>query len=276
MSFGPTDGHICDEASQPKEYAMPKIDEHPVGNPCWIELFTSDTDKARAFYGELFGWTAEEMGPDYGNYINLHLGGRREAGLMHNDGSQGAPETWNVYLATADVQTALDAAASNGGQVLMPAMDVMDLGRMGMVADPGGAAIGLWQAKEFMGLGVLDEPGAPSWFELHTREFDKSVDFYRKVFAWDTHEVGDTDEFRYTTLGKDDNAKAGIMDASQWIPAGEPAKWSIYFATKSVDDSLKKVEQLGGKITTAAEDTPYGRLAEAADPTGVRFKLRQT
>jgi predicted enzyme related to lactoylglutathione lyase len=255
---------------------MPKIDEHPVGAPCWIELFTSDTDKARKFYGELFGWTAEEMGPDYGNYINFQLGGRREAGLMHNDGSQGAPESWNVYLATDDVQTTLDAATSNGGQVLVPAMDVMQLGTMGVVADPGGAGIGMWKAKEFPGFGVIDEPGAPSWFELHTREFDKSVEFYRKVFGWDTHEVGDTDEFRYTTLGKDENSKAGIMDASQWIPAGAPAKWSIYFATPNADDSLKKVEKLGGKIVTPAEDTPYGRLAEAADPTGVQFKLRQT
>jgi predicted enzyme related to lactoylglutathione lyase len=255
---------------------MAKIDEFPVGNPCWIELFTSDADKARAFYGELFGWTAEEMGPDYGNYINFQLKGEREAGCMHNDGSSGAPDNWNVYLETDDVQGAVDNAASNGGQVIVPAMDVSDLGRMGVVVDPGGASIGLWQPASFKGFSYLDEPGAPSWFELHTRDFDKSVEFYRKVFGWDTHEVGDTDEFRYTTLGKDDNARAGIMDASQWIPAGEQAKWSVYFATKNADDSLKQVEKLGGKITTPAEDTPYGRLAEAADPSGVKFKLRQT
>jgi predicted enzyme related to lactoylglutathione lyase len=255
---------------------MPKIDEHPVGTPCWIELFTSDTDKARAFYGELFGWTTEEMGPDYGNYVNFHLNGRREAGLMHNDGSQGAPEAWNVYLATDDVQTTIDAAASNGGQVVVPAMQVMELGTMGVVADPGGAAIGMWKPATFNGFGVIDEPGAPSWFELHTRDYDKSVEFYRKVFGWDTHTVGDSLEFRYTTLGENENSKAGIMDAANFLPAGEHSRWSIYFATNNADDSLEKVEQLGGKTVSAAEDTPYGRLAEAADPTGVRFKLRQT
>lgn len=31
------------------------------GAPTWIELFTADTDAARSFYGELFGWTAEDL-----------------------------------------------------------------------------------------------------------------------------------------------------------------------------------------------------------------------
>ena len=39
--------------------------ETPTGGPCWIDLFSSDTAKARDFYGELFGWTAEEGGPEY-------------------------------------------------------------------------------------------------------------------------------------------------------------------------------------------------------------------
>jgi predicted enzyme related to lactoylglutathione lyase len=254
---------------------MTKIDEFPVGNPCWIELFTSDPDRSRAFYTELFGWTAEEMGPDYGNYVNFQLKGAREAGCMQNDGSTGAPDNWNIYLATDDVPGAVDNAASNGGQVIVPAMEVSDLGHMGVVVDPGGASIGLWQPASFNGFGFRDEPNAPSWFELHTREFDKSVEFYRKVFGWDTHEVGDTDEFRYTTLGKDENSKAGIMDASQWIPAGQPAKWSVYFATANADDSLARINKLGGSTVLGIEDTPYGRLAEAADPVGVHFKLRQ-
>jgi hypothetical protein len=36
---------------------------------------------------------------------------------------------------------------------------------------------------------------------------------------------------------------------------------------------LAKVVDLGGSILRAAEDTPYGRLAAAADPTGAQFKL---
>src|SRR4051812_17779722 len=50
---------------------MPKVESFPAGAPCWVELFTSDTQRSRSFYGELFGWTSQDMGPDYGGYINF-------------------------------------------------------------------------------------------------------------------------------------------------------------------------------------------------------------
>ena len=45
---------------------MPQRDSAPAGAPCWIELFTSDPEKTQLFSGELFGWTAEEAGEEYG------------------------------------------------------------------------------------------------------------------------------------------------------------------------------------------------------------------
>ena len=38
---------------------MPARDSAPAGAPCWIDLFSSDPDRAEEFYGEIFGWTAE-------------------------------------------------------------------------------------------------------------------------------------------------------------------------------------------------------------------------
>jgi predicted enzyme related to lactoylglutathione lyase len=63
------------------------------------------------------------------------------------------------------------------------------------------------------------------------------------------------------------------MDASGFLPVGVPAHWSVYFGVEDTDAALAKVVDLGGSILMAAEDTPYGRLAAAADPTGARFKL---
>ena len=68
---------------------MPKVDTIPAGAPCWIELFTSDTDKGRAFYHELFGWTSEDAGEEYGGYVNFFKDGVQVAGCMKNDGSNG-------------------------------------------------------------------------------------------------------------------------------------------------------------------------------------------
>ena len=252
---------------------MPKRDLAPVGAPCWVDLFSSDPDRSRAFYGELFGWTSEDAGPDYGGYINFAQDGIAVAGGMRNDGSTGMPDVWSVYLASDDIEATVKSAEANGGQVHMPPMQVMELGSMALLADPGGAAIGVWQPGLHKGFGILGEPGTPAWFELHTRDFRATVDFYRDVFEWDTHAVSDTPEFRYTTLGEGENGLAGVMDASTFLPAGVPAHWSIYFRVESTDAALTKIGELGGAVVTGAEDTPYGRLATATDPTGAAFKL---
>jgi predicted enzyme related to lactoylglutathione lyase len=252
---------------------MPKRDSAPVGAPCWVDLFTSDTDKIRAFYGELFGWTSEEAGPEYGGYINFSKDGLPIAGCMRNDGSAGMPDAWSVYLATDDAKATVDAAVANGGEVIVPAMDVMDLGVMAVVTDAGHAAIGAWQPGMHKGFGELGEIGTAGWFELHTRDYDATVEFYVKVFGWDAHAVSDTPEFRYTTLGEGDDQLAGIMDASAFQPDGAPASWSIYFKVADTDAALATIVELGGTVVTPAEDTPYGRLATTADPTGALFKL---
>jgi uncharacterized protein len=255
---------------------VPKRDVAPVGAPCWVELFTSDPEKSQVFYRELFGWTVDDPGPEYGGYVNFAKDGVWIAGCMRNDGQSGTPDVWSVYLASDNAQATADAAVANGGGVVVPLMQVMQLGTAAVVTDPGQAAIGVWQPGLHKGFGIFAEPGTPSWFELHTREYDKSVQFYRDVFKWDAHSMSDVPEFRYTTLGEGDGALAGIMDAGAFLPAGVPSHWSVYFGVDNTDASLTKIVGLGGSVVTAAEDTPYGRLATAADPTGTLFKLVQS
>jgi uncharacterized protein len=256
-----------------KEFTVPLLETAPVGAPCWVELFTSDPDKSRAFYGELFGWKSDDPNPELGNYFNFFKDDIQVAGGMTNDGSTGTPDVWSVYLASVDAAATVDAASAHGGQVVVPVMPVMDLGTMAVVTDPGGAAIGVWQPGLHKGFGIYDEPNTPGWFELHTRDYDASVAFYRDVFKWDAHAVSDAPEFRYTTLGEGDGQRAGIMDGSAYLPAGLPAAWSVYFRVDDTDAALSRIGRLGGAVTEPAQDTPYGRLAAATDPTGVRFKL---
>lgn len=243
------------------------------GAPCWIDLLSSDVARSREFYGGLFGWTSEEAGPEYGGYVNFLLDGRGVGGCMANSPAMGSPDVWSVYLETADAAATADAAVAAGGKVIVPPMPVTDLGVMVVLADAGGAAVGAWQPGSHTGFGVVREPGSPAWFELHTREYDASVAFYRDVFGWDTHVVGATPEFRYTTLGAGDDQRAGIMDAAGFLPEGVPANWSVYFAVEDTDAALARAEELGGRVVQPAETTPYGRLAQAVDPTGALFKL---
>ena len=252
---------------------MPTRDNPPVGAPCWVDLMTSDVDGSRAFYSELFGWTAAEPTEEFGGYFNFSKDGVPVAGGMASQPGAGPADVWSVYLTTDDAQKTVDAATAEGGQVHVEPMAVADLGTMAVVADSGGAAVGMWQPGQFNGFGVHGEAGTPSWFELFTRDYDATVAFYRNVFRWDTETVGDTDEFRYAILKSGEEQLAGIMDASAFLPEGVPAHWSVYFGVDDADAALAKVVELGGSVVVPAEDTPYGRLATAADPTGARFKL---
>jgi len=252
---------------------MPTRETAPIGAPCWVDLMTSDTERSRSFYCELFGWSAEEPAQEFGGYFNFTKDGIRVAGCMGSQPDAGVRDVWSVYLATDDARKTVDTAAANGGQVIVPAMDVGDLGTMAVVTDPGGAAVGLWQPGLHQGFGVFGESGAPSWFELHARDYQAAVAFYVDVFRWDTNVVSDTPEFRYTTLRHGEDWLAGIMDASSFLPDGVPAHWSVYFGVDDADAALAKITDLGGSTVLAAEDTPYGRLATATDPTGAQFKL---
>jgi uncharacterized protein len=251
---------------------MPIRDAAPVGAPCWVDLATGDTDRARAFYTELFGWTATEPQEEFGGYFQFLHNGVPVGGCMAK-GDNPMPDVWSVYLATDDAQKTLDAAAANGGQVVVPAMTVGDLGTMGIVTDPSGATVGLWQPITFQGTGVLAEAGAPGWFELETRDYAAALDFYRNVFRWDTHTVSDSDEMRYTTMAVGEEWYAGVGDAAGWLPEGVPSHWSVYFGADDADELCRRLVSLGGAVVREPEDTPYGRLATATDATGALFKI---
>jgi predicted enzyme related to lactoylglutathione lyase len=237
-----------------------------------VDVFTSDPERARAFYGTLFGWEAEAPNDEFGGYFNFTKDGVRIAGGMRNDGSM-PMDVWSVYLAVTDAAATVQAGVRHGADVYVPATPVGELGTMAVLADAGKAAIGLWQPGTHPGFQQLADPGTPSWFELLTRDYDASVAFYRDVFGWDVHTASDAPEMRYTTLGGGESMAAGIMDASGFLPEGVPAHWSVYFGAASTDATLQQVVSLGGKVLRPAEDTPYGRLAIAADPTGAVFKL---
>lgn len=49
---------------------MPTRDTAPAGAPCWVDLMSSDIERSRAFYSQVFGWTAEDPDPDFGGYFS--------------------------------------------------------------------------------------------------------------------------------------------------------------------------------------------------------------
>lgn len=251
---------------------MPVRTSVPLGAPIWIDLATSDLDRAKDFYGRVFGWTFDTAGPEYGGYVTALLDGRPVAGLMVNDPQWDAPDAWTTYLHTADIQTTVDKAIAAGGTSCVAPMEVPGKGWMGMITDPAGAFFGLWQPTGHHGYELVDQPGGPVYHQLTASDYRGALDFYRTVFGWDIDTVSDSDEFRYSTALFDGAALLGVMDGSG-IPGEAPSSWSFFLGADDVDKTVQLIVDNGGSVVRAAEDTPYGRLAAVTDPTGAGFNL---
>jgi uncharacterized protein len=256
-----------------EEVIVPIRNGAPLDAPCWIDLTSSDVDRAQDFYGTVFGWTFESAGPEYGGYINAARDGHPVAGLMANRPESGSPDNWATYFDTTDINATLSAVTAAGGSVCLEAMEVPAKGFMSVAVDPSGAFFGLWQPLEHRGFELIGEAGSPVWHQLTTHDYRAAVDFYREVLGWRTEQVSDTDEFRYTTAWFGDQQLLGVMDGAAFLPQDVPSHWSIFFGAEDVDKTLQVITGNGGTVLRPAEDTPYGRLAAAADPTGAIFNL---
>ncbi|GAB3271374.1 VOC family protein [Sinomonas notoginsengisoli] len=255
---------------------MPTPDLTP-GAPCWVDLLTTDLEKAKEFYSELFGWTYETGDQEmYGGYTTAFRDGRMVAGLMGKMEEQAAaPDAWTVYFKTDDINATASAVSAAGGQVYMPPMEVPEQGHMAVFGDSDGAAFGSWQAAEHTGFLAVAEPGTPAWFELHARDYDSAVAFYAKALGWDLAVMGDTTDFRYSTYGEGPESKAGIFDAANDLPDGVPPHWLVYWAVEDADQTVEKATALGAEVVLPAVDTPFGRMAQLADPWGAPFRITQ-
>src|SRR3954470_21003217 len=121
----------------------------------------------------------------------------------------------------------------------MPPTEVPDQGHMAMFGDAGDAAVGAWQLCGHIGFQLKDEPGTPYWHELHTREYVASVEFYQNIFGWETSTMSHTEPFRDRTHGIGEKARAGIINASFYLPTEVPSNWQVYFAVEDTDATVE-------------------------------------
>jgi predicted enzyme related to lactoylglutathione lyase len=115
------------------------------GSWSWVELATTDTDRAAAFYARVFGWSVKA----HPGYTEFSLGGGPEfAGMLAIDPSWGpVPPHWTVYFDVADADAASARAVELGGRVLRPTLDVPGVGRIATLGDPQGAAFAIYQRR---------------------------------------------------------------------------------------------------------------------------------
>jgi predicted enzyme related to lactoylglutathione lyase len=114
----------------------------PEGVFVWDELGTTDADAAQRFYEQVFGWTTNDMGPDYGGYRIFNRGETGVGGLMALP-DQSIPPHWQPYVAVNDPDATAAKAGELGGSTLMEPTDVPQVGRIAVLRDPQGATFGI-------------------------------------------------------------------------------------------------------------------------------------
>ena len=262
------------------------------GEFCWYEINTPDLEAAKKFYGDVFGWTFEEIPMDGFNYPLLHKGGMACGGMMHMTGPQweGVPPHWMSYIAVDDVDASAAKVKELGGGVCVEPMDIPNVGRMAVVNDPDGATFSLFKSASEMG----PQPDAVVWNEVYFKdqdktragctgllmwyhEFDGGRAFYTGLLEWTTADM-DMGPHGIYTLWNHKSGK-GLGGGMKLTPemAEVPPCWANYVGVENVDETLAKATAAGATVTVPAQDIPddKGRFAMMMDPTGAHFAIYQ-
>jgi uncharacterized protein len=236
------------------------------GTFCRVDLMTSDPEGAEAFYRGLFGWESETPA---GGFRAQRLGGADVAGISAQPAG-GGPPYWLSSVAVADADDAVARAGELGGALVVAPVDVMDLGRMAVIRDPQGAALGLWQGRAQPGAGLVNDPGSLVLNQLDTTDVDGAAVFYGELFGWEIAQVASEPVayWRITSRGRLNGGILGI-DPSDAVEAS----WLAYFATADIDAGAAAVVAEGGTVVSGPVAVPGGRILVARDPQGAVFAL---
>lgn len=259
---------------------MPEMTTYGHGLPCWADLATPDPARAKDFYSALFGWQYTEPptgDPDVG-YVMAMLGDRPVAGMLpltDEMAASGVPPRWTCYVAVDDVDATTAEVEGAGGSVLRPPMDVVEAGRMALVADPTGAALGLWQGKQHKGALVVNEPSAMCWIELTSPDPAKAAAFYEQLLGWTHQDLGE-EMGHYVVFSAPGGGEDGIAGAMAPPSPAIPPSWGVYFAVEDCDATGALAQVEGASMLLEPTDIPtVGRFAVLMDPTGAPFSILQ-
>ncbi len=254
----------CAAGKKPSRMELTPVTDPPTGinqqgKFVWNDLLTDDVAAAKVFYGQLFGWTFEQI-VDYTVIIN---DGQRIGGMAQVDGDPGTSGVaqWLSSLSVADVDKATALLTEKGGIVHVGPLDLLNRGRGALVSDPQGAQFVLLNATG--GDPEDTEPviGSWLWHELWSNDSDASLAFYQKLAGYDFQ----GEKTDYLILLKDEQWRAGI----RYIEESElEMRWVPVVRVVDTDDVAERAEKLGGKIRIGPRPTDSGgSVALLSDPS---------
>jgi len=287
---------------------MPEREGYIPGVPCWVAASEPDPKAAVGFYGSLFGWQFEDVGPpgSEGTYFIARsettgwslfdasgdVRGGDVAAVGSIPGGASPTATWNTYFWVDSADETASKVGAAGGTVVTEPFDFMDAARLAVFTDPEGAAFRVWEAREHKGAQLVNDPGSLNFNGLNTRDLEGAKSFYGSVFGWQTLALdfgvemwalrgyGDYLERYHPDLRKqmaDAGAPEGFEDVVATVnPIADdqpdtPAHWSVTFAVDDADATAAKAAELGATVIAPPFDAPWVRMTVIGDPQGATF-----
>ena len=239
-----------------------------VGRFIWHDHGSGDPDAARRFYADLLGWDFEIWQAGEWDYPMIKVDDTTHGGF--GPAQEGAPPHWLGHVLVDDVDAAVGRVEAAGGTIVSPAMDIPEVGRFAVVADPQGAVFSLYASKG----DPQPSEGVFVWDELMTTDVEAAKRFYGEVVGWESRDQDMGPGGVYTLFS------SGGVDRAGCFPLPEegqvPPSWMTYIGTADVDATAAKAKELGAEIKKEPLDVPtVGRLAILADPQGAVVGLFQ-
>ena len=227
--------------------AQPATQRHNPGQVIWHDLATRDLEQAKAFYGDLFGWTFEQLNPGGRQYTVVYLQGIPIGGMFtfsNEDSDKGTGE-WLINLSSANVARDANLFEKAGGKVLEPAREAPNRGTAAFVRDPQQAVMILTNSSS----GDPEEGNIPQggwlWNELWTHDVAAAESFYTEVFEYDAKQLETGGEREYILLEKDGVPLGGIL---QLLDRDVRPHWVPFIRVENIQDAVAKAIELGAKV----------------------------
>jgi len=251
-------------------------DDH--GRFIWYELITTDPKAAQTFYGDVVGWTFEDMPGDGFTYTVASADGNGVGGLMPippEAKAMGAPPHWSGYVYVDDCDAAAEKIKTLGGSVMRAPDDIPGIGRFAVVADPSGAVFEIMKPVPPSEERPKIAPGTrghTDWRELYSGDVDQALAFYGQLFGWKKDAVHDMGPLgSYVLFANQDGQIGGMMNKPPQV--ARPA-WLYYFQIGDIEAAAARVTGASGKIVNGPMEVPGGDwIIQGVDPQGAMFAL---
>ena len=250
---------------------------NPHGTPIWYELLTRYSDRSKAFYDAVVGWSIEPRPAGAMDYRMITDEDGNAGGVMRLTADMtagGARPGWLMYVAVADVDAAVERACAAGAGTVMAPWTIEGIGRMALLRDPQGAPFYVMRGASGEDSTAFS-PVAPrriSWNELATSDQAGAISFYVGLFGWTTAgamPMGEMGDYTFLTLGE-----LPLGAAMTRRPDGPPPAWTFYVRVVDLDAAHAAIENGGGSVLHGPAAVPGGnRVVIATDPHGATFGL---